>query len=678
MDEAFINQLKELVMANLSDEHFGVSELAAEAGMSRSNLLRRIQKEQGCSASQFIRNIRLEEGMNLLLTESKTVSEVTYMVGFNSTSYFIKCFREQYGYPPGEAGQHQVETGSSATLPTKPSRTWIWITATVALLTVAFILFTPRQKQLIGDKSIAVLPFINDSNDSSNVYVVNGLMESILNKLQALQGLKVVSRTSVEKYRNSELTLPEIASELGVRYILEGSGQKQGNEILLSVQLIDATTDDHLWAEQYNQQMDNIFALQLEVAEKITSAIELTISPEEQERLNQAPTSNLVAYDYYLKGLDQLHKETNDGLNNGIALLRKAVNEDEYFALAHGVLSIAYYYKDRYVPNTTLGDSLIYYADKALLLNPQLAPALTGKALYYLQNNDVHQALEYLEKALEYNPNSATVINTLSDIYTNHIPNTGKYLEYALMGINLDIHANDSNTASYIYLHLSNALVQNGFVDEAIKSINKSLSYNPDNSISEYVKAYIVYAKNQDIKETEAMLHKALGNDSTRFDILIELGNVNFYQRNWEEARSYFDRYLQICHHLRMDPYPHKNIDMAYTYRQLGQTDKADELVTRFKAFIEQDQSVYRHLFWASYYAYLNQNSKAIEQLQQFTQQEQLQIWVPLFTPHDPLFDNIRYMPEFKTCMREIDTRFWQNHKKLKKQLNSKHLLDNI
>ena len=111
----------------------------------------------------------------------------------------------------------------------------------------------PLADQTIAKKSIAVLPFINDSNDSTNVYIINGLMESTLNNLQKIKELRVISRTSVEKYRNNPKTIPEIARELNVHYLIEGSGQKIGDQILLNIQLIEAPSDKHLWSEQYNR-----------------------------------------------------------------------------------------------------------------------------------------------------------------------------------------------------------------------------------------------------------------------------------------------------------------------------------------------------------------------------------------------------------------------------------------
>ena len=273
MENEFISRITAIIEENITNEQFGVSELAREIGMSRSNLLRKIKKLTNLSVSQFIRQVRLKNAMEMLKENSANVSEVSYRVGFSSTSYFIKCFREFYGYPPGEVGKqrgNQAEPDKGGT----PGKKRIAIISGVfiLLLSGALLIFVVNSDEPVPsgqEKSIAVLPFKNDSNDSTNIYIINGLMESLLDNLQSIEDLRVISRTSVEKYRHNPLTIPEIARELNVSYLVEGSGQKIGNQILLNIQLIEASTDKHLWAERYKREATDIFELQLEVATSI-------------------------------------------------------------------------------------------------------------------------------------------------------------------------------------------------------------------------------------------------------------------------------------------------------------------------------------------------------------------------------------------------------------------------
>jgi AraC-like DNA-binding protein len=229
-DQKFIAELTAIIEENIEIEQFGVSELAENAGMSRSNLLRRIKKITNESASQFIRRIRLEKGLVLVKEGELTISEISYRVGFNSTSYFIKCFREQYGFPPGELENQPAEAVNDyEEIESKPNqskvkriRFFMLLMAVISILVYVIVNQSQNQKFIeLPGKSIAVLPFINDSNDSTNVYFINGLMEAVLGNLQKIGDLKVISRRSVEKYRYTNKSISEIGQELNVRYFVE-------------------------------------------------------------------------------------------------------------------------------------------------------------------------------------------------------------------------------------------------------------------------------------------------------------------------------------------------------------------------------------------------------------------------------------------------------------------------
>ncbi|WP_229418470.1 helix-turn-helix domain-containing protein [Flagellimonas chongwuensis] len=528
--QKFTYEAKAIVLEHLGDEHFGVSELADAMHMSRSSLLRKCKKQTQLSASQFIRQIRLEEAMELLRESDLTVSEVSYRVGFGSTSYFIKCFREHYGHPPGEVGKLGFEAERENT----STPFWIkykWAIMALAILVisgVAYLLLpssptTADASQKTNlEKSIAVLPFKNESSDSTNLYFVNGLMEASLGNLQKIEDLRVISRTSVEKYRNSNQNIGEIAYELNVNYVVEGSGQKVGDQVMLNIQLIDAATDTRIWGEQYTHKVIDIFAVQNEVAKKIADAIKAKVTPSELELIDKKPTDNLAAYDYYLQAQEPFNRQTEEGLLEAIPLFEKAIGEDSEFALVYADLAIAYYYLDLYKKEKQHTEIINNYADKALLHDSKLTESLIAKALYYEHIGDYRLAVPHLEKALEYNPNSSGVVNMLSTLYANKLPNTGKYLEYALRGIQLDVADNDT-AKSYIYLHLSNALIQSGFTEEALEYIDKAIELFPQNPYAPYLKAYIRYAKNQDIKQTLNAIKRELQKDTTRLDILQEV-----------------------------------------------------------------------------------------------------------------------------------------------------------
>jgi TolB-like protein len=197
-----------------------------------------------------------------------------------------------------------------------------WAIIAVAVICLAIFTYSsdffnrksaPDSMGEIVDKSIAVLPFKNESSDSLNLYFVNGLMESALNKLQKIGDLRVISRTSVEKYRNTNKGIPEIAEELNVNYLVEGSGQRVGDQVLLNIQLIEASSDQPIWVEQYNREVRDVFALQNEVAKEIATAIKAVVTPAELKQIEKKPTENLLAYDYYLQALDLFYPRPKEG-----------------------------------------------------------------------------------------------------------------------------------------------------------------------------------------------------------------------------------------------------------------------------------------------------------------------------------------------------------------------------
>ena len=680
-EEQFLDKITQVIEANLSDERFGVSELASEIGMSRSNLLRKVKKLAKISVSQFIRQARLRKAMELLKNTSSNVSEVSYQVGFSSTSYFIKCFREYFGYPPGEVGKRKEVTQENERLAiqsTKQTRNVV-IMATFAIILILttgfFIFFNPfSYPQSPLEKSIAVLPFKNDSGDSSNIYIVNGLMESILNHLQKINDLKVISRTSVEKYRNSNKSIPEIAKELGVSYLVEGSGQKVGDQILLNVQLIDGSSDKHLWAEQYNKEVKDIFKLQQNVAKNIAGQIAVVITPAVEKRINKIPTDNLTAYDYFLKGQNLLNEGSVANKQEAIQYFKKAIQEDGDFAKAYAHIAITYFLLDAFQAEKQYTEQVNHYADKALLLDAQLPESLVAKAMFYLSNKENELALPYLEKALEYNPNSVLVIHMLSDFHTNVIPNTEKYLEYALKGVQLDIISHDSIASSYTYLHLSNAFIQSGFLKEAEIYINKSLAYNPENIFSNYVRAYILLAQNRDLEEAKEILLKTLTLDTTRLDVLQEVGKIFYTMEDYQNAYLYYQKFIKIKDSLKMNIFTAENIKIAHVCAKIGLKEEATQYLHEYKTYAENDQSIYKDLMLASYYIYKDDIQTGLKHLKLFTKQNNYSYWT-LLIKDEPIYQKVKDHPEYKKIYQIIESKFWKKQEQIKGLLKKKGLI---
>lgn len=676
-DKEFLDQLIAKIDLHLAEEDFGVAELANAMHMSRSNLLRKVKKVSNLSVSQLINQIRLERAMHLLRLGSLNVSEVAHQVGFNSPSYFIKCFREHYGYPPGEAGKHPEITPTPAVSQVSEvssSNRRIWIIGSamgIFLLLCGWILFTGDvfEEKLTREKSIIVLPFKNDSADSTNVYLINGLMEATLNNLQKIKDLRVLSRTSAEKYRNSGKSIPEMAEELKVSYLVEGSGQKMGDRIVLNIQLIEGTTDRHLWGKQYRREVSDIFTLQQEISRDIAKEIQAVITPEEQLRIEKVLTENPKAYDSFLKGLDLLNKGGDENLLQSVDYFDEAIREDESFALAYACAGFAFYYYDLFRAEKVHLDQLGEYSDKAILYDPASGESLRAKAMYYLLKKEFAQALPFLEKGLEYNPNSSEIIGLLADFYANYLPNTGKYLEYALKGMRLDAGPADSVATSYFYLRLGNALVQTGFVDESLDYIDRSLDYFSGNMYSRYVKAFISYAQTKDLKLTRSLLKAEYARDSSRFDILQDLGKVSFYLREYDSAYLYYEKFNRIREEQRLNVYVHENMIIGEVYEKVGKTQEGRQFIQSYRDYLERDQTVYKNLGLAVYNAHAGDFDRALDHLRLFAKEDNIQIWVILFLTEDPAMDEFKKNPEFQKIWAGIEKKFWDNNRKIRNQL---------
>ncbi len=673
-DSQFLAELYDVIAKNLANEQFGVTELAEAMNMSRSNLLRKVKKSTNLPVNQLIREARLKKAMELLQNSASNVSEVSHLVGFNSTSYFIKCFREYYGYPPGEAGKH-----STTEVPQpKPARTlnWkklVWIAVAALAATIIFQYFRQGSPPTL-ERSIVVLPFKNESNDSTNVYLINGLMESTLSNLQKIENLRVLSRTSSEKYRNSNKSIPEMAHELDVNYFIEGSGQKIGDQILLNIQLINGPTDKHIWAKQYRRKSTDIFELQQEIAKDIAEEIEVVISPEVKQRIEKIPTKNLEAYDSFLKGIDLLKKGGDENLLAAIVQFQDAIKKDNSFASAYAFAGITCYYLDLYKAEKPHLNELGNYADKALLYDSKLSESLVAKGMYYLLRKEYAAALPHLEKGLEYNPNSTLLLALLADFYTNNLPNTGKYLEYALKGLRLDAGSIDSVELSYVYLRVGNALAQTGFIEESLKYIDKSLEYNPKNPFSRYVRAFVVYAKNKDLQETKNLLLTEFNKDTTRLDILQDIGKVCFYQKKYDSAYLCYKRFNRLREIFKLDVYRHENLTIGIVYEKAGEVKKGKEFINNYYQYIETDQTAYKDLGLAAYYNYLGNTEKTISYLKRFTEEDDIQYWFILFIRQEPLPNGISKNPECSKLLAQIEAKFWAKHEKLKETLKEKKL----
>lgn len=265
--------------------------------------------------------------------------------------------------------------------------------------------------------SIAVLPFVSLASDSSQEYFADGITENILIQLASIPQLRVISRTSVMRYKKTTKSAPEIASELGVKYILEGSAQSHANRVRINVQLIDAEKDMHLWSKVFVESMDDIFTIQDKVSDVVSAELQSSMSPRNRAPSKAAPTKDLEAYDLFLKGRHAFNQWNVEGYRVASDYFRKALERDPEFRLAYSYLASSY--SARMSWNGDLGPAealpfINQYLDEAWKRGATDNDYLTKAFVEFFINKDFDASESMLLKAAELGPNNATVLYTYS------------------------------------------------------------------------------------------------------------------------------------------------------------------------------------------------------------------------------------------------------------------------
>ena len=271
----------------------------------------------------------------------------------------------------------------------------------------------------IPEKSIAVLPFENLSDDKSNAYFAEGIQDEILTRLSKISALKVISRTSTQKYKSSPDNLREVGQQLGVANLLEGSVQKAGNAVHVNVQLIKAATDEHVWAESYDRKLDDIFGVEREVAQNIAIALRAKLSGAEERVLAQKPTENSAAYEAYLRGKALLWEGNEDAVRAAIQSYEEAVRLDPRFALAWAGLSsarsVGFYYMDSTPAGRAAAEQSLA---KAEALQPELPEIQLARANFgYFVVGDNKHVRDVLQQLHLIWPNNTEVLQLLAFTY---------------------------------------------------------------------------------------------------------------------------------------------------------------------------------------------------------------------------------------------------------------------
>lgn len=414
MSQKFIDEVRAIVLSNFSDEKFGAPDLASKLGLSSSQTLKKVKVATGKSVNQYIRELRLEKAAKLIKTTDFTIAEISYQVGFGSASYFNKAFSSFYGIAPGEYKTKNIGLIELAVKKAKNKHREVSLkqkiffpVILVLVLVIGYLVIenSISKNNPLGN-SIAVLPFKDFSPEDSQ-WFSDGVSDNILHSLAQMKDLSVISFTSSSTYRDTDKQIPEIADELGVSYILEGSVTLYENNIKIIAQLIDSN-DNHVWSKEYTESFDNMMVIQNNVAQQVMKQLEITLSPQEEVTLARFPTKNMEAYNLFLKGRLINDSRKVEDLWQNIDLNKQAIALDSSFAEAYAEIAHSYYLIAHYnyldiFEGRQLSEK---YADRALKVDPNNAKALTVKgALIAFINWEL--AEKYIENALAVNPNDA-------------------------------------------------------------------------------------------------------------------------------------------------------------------------------------------------------------------------------------------------------------------------------
>lgn len=415
-DTVLLRKLTDAVKENLENEQFGVTELSEAVAISRFQLHRKLKLLKGKSVSQFIRDVRLEEARKLLMADVGTAAEISYRVGFSNPTYFNKCFRDLYGYTPGEARRRQVVEASVETPQPRPAsprpknlRNVLFLAVPVVIVLLACIYFFLPVK---SDKiSIAILPLDDLTGKSGEAYFVSGMHDALIGQLGQLSNLRVISRTSTLRYPRSEMLLQDIARELGVDAIVEGSVYGVGDSVRIQLQLIEVFPQErHVWANEYHQDIREALTMHSTIVQDIAREIQVSLTAEEESKLENTRVVDSETYRNYLRGMYHINQFSLREVEKGIAILRETVSTDPGDPLPWAGLAVGY---------STIGHSPSSIeeaysrakaaANKAISLDDNLAEAHLALALVALYDEwEWDVAEREFKKAIAINPNLAS------------------------------------------------------------------------------------------------------------------------------------------------------------------------------------------------------------------------------------------------------------------------------
>jgi TolB-like protein/Tfp pilus assembly protein PilF len=456
-------------------------------------------------------------------------------------------------------------------------RAWIYVVIAAGLLSAGLFFlgrYTAPNEIKIGNvpaKSIAVLPFENLSRDPDNAYFAEGIQDEILTRLAKVADLKVISHTSTQRYRSSPDNLPQIAKELGVANILEGSVQRSQDEVRVNVQLINAATDAHLWADSFDRKLIDIFAVESEIAAKVADILQAKLTGAEKHAMSMQPTQNTEAYQLYLKGRYFWNKRTGPDLQKAIDYFKQAIEKDPGYALAYVGLGDSYillsgFGAARPQDSFPLAEAA---AKKALEIDDTLAEAHTTLGFSLCVHHlDFAGSIREFERAIALNPNYATAHHWFGDGPLLAVGQFDRAIAEGKRALELD------PLSVIITADLgANYLVARRY-DDAIEQFHKAIDLDPRFYYTHWNLGEALELKGN-LREALAEYKKAVELDDDPF-VLALLGQAYAKLGQRDEALKILAQLLQIGAHRYVPSYSYALLHMA-----LGEKDKAIEWLER-------------------------------------------------------------------------------------------------
>ncbi|MBA7522906.1 hypothetical protein ES705_15026 [subsurface metagenome] len=543
-----------------------------------------------------------------------------------------------------------------------------------------------NQEEKVPSHIIASMHSLNSlstfGDDPEKQYLADGVMDAILLHLSKIEDLRVMSRTSVEQYRETNKTAIVIGQELNVAYLLEGSFQKYGDKARLIIQLIKTTDDSHLWSNEYDRDWKDIFSVQSEVAQTIARELNAVITPEEKQLIEKAPTPNLTAYDFYQRGREEHWKYRSDNdnreaLERAEDLYHKALEYDSTFAQAY--TGLAWVYWDKHYWETYFSenfvDSVLILTDIALSFDDQLAEAYTVKGNYYSEKGLIEQAIKKFDKAIKFNPNDWMAYYGKASLYRHD--NLVKWIDNYQKAVFL----NHGSKLPVLLREIGWAYYCAGFNEKYNYYIHEALKLD-DDSTRYYSTLTTSESWLGNYEKAIEFGEKGYAIDSNNINILIRLGESYISLDQYEESLKYYKKWFERLKALgNLDLNDMHRIGFAYWkngYKeeaeyyfneQINYSNRMNEL-GRYPA-----QQLYTYYNLAGVYAFRGEKDKAYENLRILNQRQRMPFWMVYYIKNDPLFDSIRDESEFQQIARDVEAKYQAEHERVRKWLEEQGML---